>query len=247
MMRFIFALTFALLSSATAFAHVRLTAPKPRNNSDGLKAGPCGNVARTATPTTFMAGETITVQWEETINHPGKFIFSFSPANDLNFNQNVLATIVDIQDQRNNLPHKYQAQIKLPNQACEACTFQMIQSMEENPAAPTYYYSCADIRLVAAGTATPTPAPTATPVVPATPTPSNPGDGNSSQSSQSGTDNSLTQAVPSSKFGGCGVLKSLSDKNDPKGPGALFYLAFLTPFLTFMALRSRATAAMKRR
>ncbi len=115
----------------------------PRNNSTGIKENPCG-VPRTSTPMTFEPGETIEVEWEETINHPGYFTISFSPANDEGFENFVLLdNIPEIREQE-----FYKATITLPNMICDDCTLQLIQVMLDQPETP-YYYSCADIVLKA--------------------------------------------------------------------------------------------------
>lgn len=133
---------------STVYGHARwkLDGPTPpRNESNGLKSEPCGNVARTNVPVTFQPGETIEVEWEETINHPGYFRISFSPQADEGFAQNVLL---------DNIPEVpaikfYSATITLPNITCDDCTLQLIQVMTDRPNDP-FYYSCADIRLEAA-------------------------------------------------------------------------------------------------
>ena len=84
-----------LLSASFGYGHARLMSPTPRNNNAGIKTGPCGGIARSATPMVVTGGQTLTVLWEETINHPGKFIFSLSLANDQGFQNNVLATVLD--------------------------------------------------------------------------------------------------------------------------------------------------------
>lgn len=188
------------LSVCQAWSHARLTFPVPRNNNSGIKTGPCGGLARSANPMVFKGGDTITVRWEETVQHPGRYIFSLSLANDQGFQNNVLATVIDVQDNPNNIPHLYQTQIKLPDIDCPACTFQMIQSMEENPARPTYYYSCADIVIQPSVAAQPPPPP---PPAPPTMPPGNEG----TFSSSSGTS---TSGV---KFGqGCSMVQVTSDK-----------------------------------
>ncbi len=146
-------LTVAMLSFAVAgpavFAHSRFLNNGKlalRNGNDANKTGPCGSDARNPNPTVFTSGQTITVEWEETIQHPGKFQISFSAGNDANFQ--LLQTINDTKDDAN-VPHRNSATITLPQGTCEACTLQLIQVMTENPAAPRNYYSCADIKLIA--------------------------------------------------------------------------------------------------
>lgn len=143
------------------FAHARLKASNNiviRSNNAGIKTGPCGGVARTAAPADLVAGQKVTVNWEETIQHPGRYEFYFSEAGDANFK--LLATVVDTQDDTASLPHQYTVELTMPNVACTACTLQMIQVMTENPANPRNYYSCADIKLTST-----------TPVPPVPPTP----------------------------------------------------------------------------
>jgi len=140
----------AMFYTEMAKAHSRLAVDgvvPPRSGDSGLKTGPCGNVPRTLNSTTLNAGQQITVEWEETINHPGSFRIAFSPANDQGFDDNILYEVIDTQDGPDT-PHFYSATVTLPNVTCEDCTLQLIQIMtDRNP--PTNYYSCADIRLVA--------------------------------------------------------------------------------------------------
>ncbi len=149
-----------LLFSSLGHTHARLKANssvKIRSTSDGIKTGPCGGLPRSPTPTILAAGQTVTVDWEETIYHPGRFEIYFSTANDQNFT--LLKTIPQNQNNQN-LPHQFSTTVTLPNVACQACTLQLIQVMLENPNVPTYYYSCADMQLnAAANTPNPTPTP----------------------------------------------------------------------------------------
>lgn len=136
-----------ILIAPQTFAHTRLSAGQtlvPRSTSDSLKTGPCGGLARSANPVTLQAGQTITVNWEETINHPGHFEFRFSEDGQTNFV--LLKSIVDTQD-TGATPHQYSTQLTMPSNNCTNCTIQLIQVMEENPSNPSYYYSCADIVL----------------------------------------------------------------------------------------------------
>lgn len=129
----------------------------PRNDSTGLKIGPCGQVPRTATPMVYKPGQEITVHWEETINHPGYFKISFSKEKDENF-EVLIPKIVDTNDNpiENAQYHSYEAKVTLPNVVCEDCTLQLIQHMDDNPTQE--YYSCSDIQLL-----NDVPAPTSTP------------------------------------------------------------------------------------
>jgi hypothetical protein len=158
-----------LIFASPALGHARWlttgTTP-PRSSSSGLKSGPCGGVTRTANPTELVAGQTLTLQWEETIDHPGWYIISFDPAGESSFQNNVLIAMHPDVQNSNTLPHQYSAQITVPNTPCETCTLQMIQVMTEDPNNPRNYYSCADIRIVANGPVqqpAPTPGPNRVP------------------------------------------------------------------------------------
>ena len=140
----------AMLYTEMARAHARFgvdSVTPPRSDNDGIKSGPCGNDPRSLSPVEFSPGQQITVEWEETINHPGYYRIAFSPANDQGYDDNVLYQVDDDQDGAD-VPHYYSATITLPDIECDDCSLQLIQYMtERNP--PTLYYSCADIRLVA--------------------------------------------------------------------------------------------------
>lgn len=129
-----------------ASAHIVMTSPTPRSGSDGLKTGPCGNVPPTGSPAVFGVGQTITVTWLETVDHPGYYRIAFSPGEDIGYDDNVL--VDDITDtQCTSTPCTYEAQVVLPATPCEGCSLQLIQYMGT---APPYspYFSCADITLV---------------------------------------------------------------------------------------------------
>lgn len=149
-----------LCSQQNAFAHARFSANKllkPRSNDDGLKTGPCGGIAQLplAQRTQIVAGSKITVEWEETIEHPGWYRLAFSPNGSTGFDANVL--LDNIPDKTGsvsrNAPttwHRYSAEIDVPTTPCENCSIQLIQVMTDNPAILRNYYSCADVRIVAA-------------------------------------------------------------------------------------------------
>ncbi len=161
------ALLFVPAESAWAHARWRIDSPviAPRTLSPGLKTSPCGGAARTNTAKTFTPGQMIEVGWEETVNHPGSFRIAFSPADDLGFDNNVLYTVNDTLGAETPMPHYYKATITLPLKTCEACTLQLIQVMTENTP-PSYYYSCADIKIVADTSGGGTPPPPPPPAVP---------------------------------------------------------------------------------
>ncbi len=85
-------LALALLSGATlalgvsgAQAHIELTAPTPRvPGVDDLKADPCGpgNAWGQGEVLTFAPGETVLVEWDETISHAGYFRVALGTTGD---------------------------------------------------------------------------------------------------------------------------------------------------------------------
>lgn len=146
----------ALLFPASVMAHARWvldSVTPPRTNDTGLKISPCGGASRTNRPTIFSAGQEIELEFEETINHPGHYRIAFSPADDLNFDSNILAE--NIPDVTNT--GRYTQVVNIPMEVCSACTLQLIQVMttSTSPQPGDYYYSCADIQVTDPGDTTP--------------------------------------------------------------------------------------------
>ncbi len=124
-----------------------------------LKAGPCGvaGSARGTAVTTFEAGETITIAWDETIDHPGHFRISFDDDgddafvdprsfSDLNTAPSVL--LDGITDRPGG--GRYSQQLTLPDVECSRCTLQVVQVMTDKPPygdGNDLYYQCADLVL----------------------------------------------------------------------------------------------------
>jgi hypothetical protein len=82
MRRFLF--IAALLAPSTALAHIHLTFPQARTDSEtgDQKDQHCGVANQQRNParvSEFRPGDTITVTWLETINHPGWFRIAFQP------------------------------------------------------------------------------------------------------------------------------------------------------------------------
>lgn len=139
-----------------AQAHISLTSPQKRYDSQ--KSGPCGllNGPKTTNVSVFKPGETITVTWDETINHPGHYRISFDadgdddfvdPASFTDVNSAPSVLLDDIADKSGG---SYSAQVTLPNVECESCTLQLIQVMTDKPPygdGNDIYYQCADIAL----------------------------------------------------------------------------------------------------
>ena len=148
------ALAAALLLPSLAFGHSRLVSPPPRTTTIG-KTPPCDGVARTSTPTVLTAGAPLEVDWVETIDHPGHYELAISPGDDQGF-VTLLGNIPDHPFAQGATERSYRTTLQLPSTPCDACTLQLIQFMSDHPPGSQYYYSCADIRIVAAGTTTTT-------------------------------------------------------------------------------------------
>ena len=170
----------AALVSSNAAAHIELLDPPPRYEVPANKSCPCGegdsnrtcNVTAaestdpnrsTTNVTTFEAGATITIHAEEYIDHAGRMRVAFDPdgADFSDFNDNVLLDVPDPADptisQTN--PLGWDFEVTLPTEPCENCTLQVVQVMNvptdaeyPDPATASTYYTCADIRIVPAGT-----------------------------------------------------------------------------------------------
>ena len=168
------ALGATALSSTLADAHFRLIAPGNWmvQSADGSpqKTGPCGNEAP-QTPTNmvtpFRPGDTITIQLEETVYHPGHYRVALAvnspselPAEpavtagstacgSVPVQQNpvfpVLADGMLVHSQPFTTQQSFQ--VKLPtNVTCTACTLQIIEFMSSH-GAPCFYHHCAKISI----------------------------------------------------------------------------------------------------
>lgn len=132
------------------------------------KSSPCGGScdSRSDRVSVFEPGETITVRWDETINHPGHYRIAFDDDGSDDFadpadfddiqDPPVLPVLLDgIADKNGGI---YEVQVTLPDVECENCTLQLIQMMTEK--GPTYgdndlYYRCADLALRSGGGGSP--------------------------------------------------------------------------------------------
>ena len=134
---------------SAARAHISLTYPGPRSASQ--KAGPCGEAGSTrgSAITVLEPGATITVRWDETIDHNAHYRIAFdadgeddlvdvTADDDLYNSPGVLADgIADA------VRGSYTQEVTLPDVECERCTLQLIQRMY----GAGNYYQCADIAL----------------------------------------------------------------------------------------------------
>lgn len=140
-------------------AHIVLTSPASRHPANGpQKSAPCGasNDARGDDVTVFAPGETITVEWYESVNHPGHFRIMFdddgfddfpNPTGEGDLCQaGVGGCLADNIADAAGGAGTYSTQVTLPDIACENCTIQVIQMMTESTPV-SMYYRCADVAL----------------------------------------------------------------------------------------------------
>jgi hypothetical protein len=136
--------------------HALLTSPAPRDNRSDHKDpyGPCG-VARTTMSTSLQSGQALTVNFTETVDHPGCFLIDLSTDNDQTWRQ--LGNVAH--SSTGTTPRMYSAQVTLPaGVSCDSCTLRLRQIMLGSDATPcppnpiptgATYYSCADVKITA--------------------------------------------------------------------------------------------------
>lgn len=145
-----------LAQTTVAYAHIAMTSPQPR--TVGQKTGPCGDPGsvRGSKVTTFRPGETITIEWDETVGHPGHYRISFDDDGNDSFpdprfpDDDFASTLVDQIEDRDGTTH-YTQQVTLPNMTCTNCTLQLVQVMTTSVPYNSFYYQCADIELAGDG------------------------------------------------------------------------------------------------
>lgn len=166
----------SLLLPSIAAAHIHLTFPKSRTDlaTGDQKEQHCGTVgydrnAHLDRVSTFRPGETITVTWDETINHPGWFRIAFQPDGEV-FGippAGAGGGFPDVSQEgpdaangsivlKDRIPDgTLSAQITLPNMECSNCVLQFIQVMTDkapyttDAASDDIYFNCADLVLSA--------------------------------------------------------------------------------------------------
>jgi hypothetical protein len=148
-----------LLWSVRARAHIELDSPEPEFNNGQNKTCPCGNGdTRDGTVHSFAAGDTITVQWRETIGHTGRMRIAFdADGNDqADFDANVLWEEPDPTGSIGNIGagNRWEATFDLPAVGCTNCTLQLIQAMNGVTDEPvgaascqSTYFQCLNIEL----------------------------------------------------------------------------------------------------
>ena len=161
------ALVLALATPAAA--HVALEYPPSRYGENVLKEGPCGVAggARTTNVTELEAGSTITVVWDEYVDHPGHFRLAFDAEGDDDFADPLCLAHCDSRNMDIGLyvndsvlldgiadtpaGGESRVELTLPDVECNNCTLQLIQVMTDKPPYTSpgndLYYQCADLIL----------------------------------------------------------------------------------------------------
>jgi hypothetical protein len=157
-------LAAVVLVAEPAASHVIISSHTTRHGSGSIKLGPCGKLQseRGGVIHIFEPGETIHLEWDEFISHPGYFRISFDedgdddfvdPANYNDFYTNDSVLVDEL------FPHArpfntstYEFDLTLPNVECENCTIQLIQMMTDKPpyavGTNDIYYNCLDVTLI---------------------------------------------------------------------------------------------------
>lgn len=146
------ALTLSFVASAGA--HTVMSVPPARDfgkpGADAHKTGPCGGIARTGTYTQYAVGQTVNVEFTETIDHQGCFQVLLSDANDQNFQ--ILSQLAD--PAGDTTPKKRTMSVTLPaGKTCQACTLSVRQLMigkacvanQPSITAGDTYFTCSDV------------------------------------------------------------------------------------------------------
>lgn len=153
-------MTWILLALApVAHGHAFITSHVPRTDQYDIKQGPCGlaDAEWGAVVYTYAPGDTLTLEWDEYIDHPGYYRIAFDPDGgeglvdpsdfgDLYTNELVLFD--DIADRDGGGAYTYD--VVLPDEPCDTCTLQLVQVMTDK--APygdgnDLYYGCVDLVL----------------------------------------------------------------------------------------------------
>jgi hypothetical protein len=181
-------LLLGCFTAVPASAHFKLLQPASwlmEDSSGGPQKGsPCGPgktgflgddvqpVPTTGTVTTFHAGETIKVDLQETVYHPGYFRIALAanrsdlkdpPLTDASactFDLNTVPTgahdnvlldgLYKVESPGSGGNRHLMQDVKLPDTPCDKCTLQVIQVMKDHGLSSCFYYHCADIKIIPA-------------------------------------------------------------------------------------------------
>jgi len=162
--------------SSLAHAHLALVSHDSRygGGSAEIKQGPCGisGMGRSANVYTYESGTTITVEWNEYIDHPGHFRIAFDDDGDDDFTKPPCLSNCDSRSMVIGVaPADYtdptvlidgiastteggrtSYDVTLPDVECNNCTLQVIQVMTDKPpyepsGGNDLYFQCIDLVL----------------------------------------------------------------------------------------------------
>jgi len=169
--------------ASLAHAHFRLLNPaswlKEGSLGEPQKGSPCGPggyddvkpVPTSGDMTTFHAGDTITVEVQETVYHAGYWRIALSDDRttfkdpplvdttacsfDLDSvpttpHDNVLLDGLDKTAATSGALRHLTHQVTLPNTPCDKCTLQVVQVMKDHGPPNCFYYHCADMKILPA-------------------------------------------------------------------------------------------------
>lgn len=165
----------ALLWCGQSSAHLDLLQPVPREQgrfrvdqitNTNLKEGPCGQRenGRTEKTNVFAPGETISLVWDEYVNHRSYYRVAFDLDGDDDLPRfSGPGVPQEGHDPRDLCPvddrvilayelndasgGQYTLDVTLPDVECDNCTLQVIQYMYGRERARPYYFQCADLVL----------------------------------------------------------------------------------------------------
>lgn len=120
--------------SGRADAHSLLDQPAPRDRQDGYKDGSaCGVGFDAAQPVThYVPGQTIQVQWLETVDHSGCFLVELSAGGDQDFQilgRKSHSSPPPPESATSAEPRHWSLDVTLPAAACSGCTLRLRQLM----------------------------------------------------------------------------------------------------------------------
>lgn len=148
-----------LLLALTAQAHIHLL--EPDNRTDAQKEGPCGADGSRpgAAVVTWTPGETVTVVFDETIDHPGWYRILLTPGgqrfpdpaafDDTDAPEGDVILLWQAEDTE--VRGHHEIPIVVPDLSCDPCVLQVVQVMTDKPPygdGNDLYYQCADVAIV---------------------------------------------------------------------------------------------------
>jgi hypothetical protein len=146
-----------------AEAHALLDNPPARDQQDGYKDGSaCGVSFASGQPvTSFAPGQTVNVQWLETVDHNGCFLVEFSAGGDQDFQilgRKSHSNPPPPVNATSGEPRHWSLDVTLPSSTCSGCTLRLRQLMLDadvsadacppaNVAPGSTYTTCANLVL----------------------------------------------------------------------------------------------------